>query len=308
MTNFLVADPNFGVFPRDLKFAAELAATRKEHGYPKTVFATTAKNITDRIIDISLTLEDVSMPIWMSAQSLTEKVLDNIKRRNIDLSTMIDVQQRLAKIQSTTKSELILSLPGETLETHIRSLVQLMALKIDQIVCYQLMIVNGSEMMVDVVAHRDPELISGFRILPRSFTEMAGLGRAIEVEEIVVATKDMPYEAYLKARQMHLLVSIFYNGKAFEGFFSLQEEWGLDLECFINTLLDDFIISEAFSALNKAFLDETRSELFPSEEHYATIMQKTSTFSSCSMVPGGVTCCKNTQVLYICVTVSAWWR
>lgn len=266
VANFLIADPNFGVFPRDVEFAAEMAATHKEYGYPKTIFATTAKNVNDRIIEISKTLGDVAMPIWMSVQSLTEAVLENIKRRNINISTMIEVQQRLAEIQSTTKSELILSLPGETLETHIQSLVKLIKLHIDQIVCYQLMIVNGSEMMADVMANRDPALKSGFRIIPRSFTEIDGPGRAIEVEEIVVGTKDLPYEDYLKARQMHILISIFYNGKAFKGFFNLLEEWNLDLEAFLFNLLDAFVESKAFAKFNENFIEETHNELFDSEE------------------------------------------
>lgn len=266
VTNLLIADPNFGVFPRDVELADELAAIRRQYGYPKTLFATTAKNVSERIITLSERLKDVSMPIWMSVQSLNEVVLDKIRRRNIKLSAMIEVQQQLAKLNAITKSELILSLPGETLASHIDALVRLIELKIDYIACYQLMIVNGSEIMSDILASNDPALKTAFRVLPRSFTEMEGLGRVIEVEEIVIATRDMPYEDYLKARRMHLLISIFYNGKAFEGFFRLANEWQISLELFLSHLLELFSASTAFSSFVTSFQAETIDELFPTEQ------------------------------------------
>ena len=185
--NFLFADPNFGMFPTDIEIAEKLVQTSRDNGFPKTVFATTAKNVGERLIAISETLgRDVSMPIWMSVQSMTENVLKNIRRSNINVESMVKVQNKLKSIGSTTKSELILCLPGETLETHLESLVKLMNLRVDQVICYQLMLVNGSEMKTEYEMEGDPNLVTRWRVLPRSFSNIEGMTPSIEVEEIVV--------------------------------------------------------------------------------------------------------------------------
>ena len=264
--NLLIADPNFGMFPRDLELARHLRALRERTGFPATIFATTAKNASSRLIEISEVFGDqISMPIWMSVQSMDEQVLGNIKRRNIKVSHMITVQQALTELGANSKSELILCLPGETLETHTASLIKLMSLGIDQVVSYQLMLVNGSEMSVDASLHADPQQVTRFRVLPRSFTRLDDVRPSLETEEVVVATKDLPFEDYLRARQLHLLVSIFYNSKAFKGFFKLLDEEQLSLEAFLGRLLERFVAAPELTRLHHDFLAETRGELFETE-------------------------------------------
>ena len=264
--NLMFADPNFGMFPRDLEIARHLADLRARTGWPATVFATTAKNASQRLIEISEIFGDaIAMPIWMSVQSMNEQVLDNIKRRNIKVSHMVSVQEALAELGANSKSELILCLPGESYETHERSLIELMSLGIDQVVSYQLMLVNGSEMSVDAALMADPQLQTRFRVLPRSFTRLPGVRPSLETEEIVVATKDLPFADYLRARQLHLLVSVFYNSKAFKGFFKLLQEHALPLPAFLTALLARFVQAPSLRALNQGFLRETEGELFESE-------------------------------------------
>jgi hypothetical protein len=89
--------------------------------------------------------------------------------------------------------------------------------------------------------------------------------KAIETEEIVVATKDFTFEDYLKVRKLHLLVSIFYNGKAFKGFFKLIEEYNLGLTNFITQLNQLFSYEKELKKIMDSFMDETRTELFDSE-------------------------------------------
>jgi hypothetical protein len=179
---------------------------------------------------------------------------------------MITVQESLAALGANSKSELILCLPGETLRTHVQSLVHLMGVGIDQVISYQLMLVNGSEMRVDADMCADPELQTRFRVLPRSFTSLEGIPTSIETEEIVVATKDLPFADYLEARQLHLLVAIFYNSKAFKGFFRLLAEAKIELEPFLYRLLEEFRSAPGQSALNDRYLSETEGELFESED------------------------------------------
>jgi len=218
VTNLMIADPNFGIFDRDIKIAEQIKKIFSRTKYPKTIFASTAKNKKENLVKISKVLNNISMPIWMSVQSMTSEVLENIKRNNISIEQLTLAQKELELFNINSKSELILCLPGETYASHFDSLIKLMEMNLGQIITYQLMLVNGSE-MTETDTRKAFGFQTKYRVLPRSISQLEGMDRAIEVEEIVVATKDLDFPDYLKARQLHLLVSIFYNGKIFSGFF-----------------------------------------------------------------------------------------
>lgn len=264
VTNLMFADPNFGAFDCHLEIAEKIKETHDRTGYPKTIFASTAKNKKDNLVKISRILKGISMPIWMSVQSMTAAVLTNIKRNNISVEQMIRIQEELEQDNINSKSELILCLPGETYSTHFDSLVKLMEMKMGQIITYQLMLVNGSEMNDDLI-RAQYGFQTRFRVIPRSITQLPGMDRAIETEEIVVATKDMSFEDYLEARKLHLLVSIFYNGKIFSSFFRLVEEQGHRLYDFIIELNEIFTSQHVLKNDINDFVQNTKDELFDSE-------------------------------------------
>lgn len=261
----LVADPNFGMFERDIEIAQKIREVHDRTGYPKIIFATSAKNKKDNLIDISKAIEGISMPIWMSVQSLTDNVLANIKRRNISTSDMLSVQNALRGANQLTQSELIMCLPGETFYSHFKSIVGLMEMKIDKIACYQLMILNGSDMKASFDNSNEFGFVTKWRVLPRSFTDLPGVGRSIETEQIVVATNTFSFEDYIVGRQLHLLTSVFYSGGPFQGFFRLVQELGIDVGAFLFTLLERFQTHPQLSELLASFVQDTKRELFDTE-------------------------------------------
>jgi len=265
VTDLIIADPNFGLFKTHINIAEKLAELKDQYGYPKTIIASSAKNSQKNLIEISRKLKQISMPIWMSVQSLTDKVLENIKRNNISTDQMLEVQSELKKYNIPTKSEVIMCLPGETLESHIASIVELIRLRMDLISTYQLMLVNGSEMKDNDDLKGKYGFVTRYRVLPRNFTELVGK-KAIEVEEIVVATNDFPYSDYIKGRILHLIISIFYNGKVFSGFFRLAFEIKVDIKLLVENLIKEVSRNHALSGFVDAFLGETEGELFDSEE------------------------------------------
>lgn len=263
--NLLIADPNFGMLERDIEVAEKINEIHDKTGFPKTLFATTAKNRGRKLIEISKRLQSVSMPLWMSVQSMDSEVLKNIKRKNISVEDMINTQYELADYGCETKSELIIPLPGESFSSHVKALAKLIELRIGQIVCYQLMLVQGSEMEMDKATQKEAQFRSKFRVLPRSFSNISGLGKSIETEEIVIATKDFSFEEYLKARTLHLAVSVFYNGRAFAGFFKFLLEQRVNIQEFLFQLADLVATHHDLSGLFAAFLNDTQRELFATE-------------------------------------------
>ena len=148
---------------------------------------------------------------------------------------MMGIQSTLKRQKTPSKSEIILGLPGETLQSHTRSLANLVDAGIDAISTYQLMLLHGTEMNTPAERERWG-FQSRFRILPRCFGKLNAAGRnVIEVEEIVVATKDLSFEDYVQARRLHFIVSVAYNGKPFAALFKLLAELEMDTFCLLYT-------------------------------------------------------------------------
>jgi radical SAM superfamily enzyme YgiQ (UPF0313 family) len=264
--NFMIADPNFGIFKQDVEVAEKIREVFGRTGYPKVVFATAAKNSKDRLLEMSRLLKPVSMPISMSVQSMTDEVLRAIKRRNIRTDQLVGVQHELQDLGTASKSELIMHLPGETFRTHVESINRLIELGMDHIGCYQLMQINGSELKDDHELQREHQFQSKYRVLPRNYSKLDGVGVSLETEEIVVASREFPFEDYLKARQLHLLISVFYNNGGFKGFFRYLVERRMDLAVFFERFLEAFGSDPELSRYAREFLEATRAELFDSEE------------------------------------------
>jgi len=264
--NFMITDPNFGIFKEDINIAKKIRQLYEKTGYPNLMFASTSKNKKDNLIEISKVLRPIEMPIWFSVQSMTDKVLERINRKNINVAKMASVQTGLQKENISSQSEVIMCLPCETFQTHLETLVQMIKLQVDQIAYYQLMLIQGAEIEKDELFRRKYFFSTKFRTVPRGFSDIEGVGRPIETEEIVVATKDFPFEDYLRTRQIHLLLSVYYNGRAFKGFFKCLIEYGLDIRKFMLNLLDLFMENPEAAEILNSFTSETKSELFESED------------------------------------------
>ena len=121
ISNLHMADVNFGMYPQDRLTCEYLKESKEKFGWPKQIMATTGKNSKARVMKITNILGDM-FSINMSMQSMDEQVLKNIKRSNIKLDHMIDVNNHLIEQGRSTKAELIIGLPGETKETFLKGL------------------------------------------------------------------------------------------------------------------------------------------------------------------------------------------
>ena len=82
----------------------------------------------------------------LSVQSLNEEVLSNIKRQNISSEKLIELAPSLREQGLSTTSEIILGLPGETYETHLQTVKDILRANIDQVFIYTMMLLDGSEL------------------------------------------------------------------------------------------------------------------------------------------------------------------
>jgi len=124
----MCVDSNFGLFERDLEIAQFAAQIKKETGYPDKFGACFAKDKTDRIFQINYLLNEVGMSkgVSLAFQSMSEEVLKNVSRKNMNKDKLSEQLELYHKANIPTYTELILGLPGETLESFSQGICELL--------------------------------------------------------------------------------------------------------------------------------------------------------------------------------------
>ena len=260
-----VADPNYGMYERDIEISGYIGETQKLYGWPTYINATTGKNRADRIIK---SMEKVSgaLILYQAVQSLDEDVLKNIKRQNIKLEGYDRILVELKARGLRSSSDLIVGLPGETLASHVRSLKRLIDAGINRLQNFQCLLLKGTEL-----DRTDSRARFGFRTKHRAVQKSFGVyggEQVIESVEIVVETDTMSYQDYLTARAYHLSTGVFLNHARLESLFSLAGHLGIGRGELFQAYTDGFLATETgpVADLRRDFLRETEGELFPSRD------------------------------------------
>ena len=113
-------DANFGIFQeRDYRIASKLKEVALKTGYPEKFRAAWAKFASEKIIPIAKQLQEgkVLKAVSLALQSLDEETLEIVKRANIKFDNFSELTETFRKNEIPTYTELIMGLPGETLES-----------------------------------------------------------------------------------------------------------------------------------------------------------------------------------------------
>ena len=259
-----LADPNFGMFPRDREICNVLADTQKKYKWPLSIIVATGKNNKERVIDITSVLGS-SFPVAMAVQSMDEKVLKNIKRSNIKLDHFAEISASIKKQGRSSGGELIVGLPGETKDSFTKGVKQIIDSGITRLTIYTLMMLYGTEFK-DPKYRSDFKMKGKFRIVPLNLGEYDGK-KVFDYEEVCIEHKDMSFRDYLDIRQLALVVESIYNNQVFEVFFKYANSTlGVKPTELILSILNN--IHKAPSKIIKIFDEfkrESKDELWDSE-------------------------------------------
>ena len=211
--NWLVCDANFGILKRDVEIAKEIRAVRERYGVPRKCHVWLAKNVTERNLEIGKILADMTVPV-MAVQSLDDEVLGNIKRGNISTETYVEYQKKFHAIGSKTYSDLIVPLPGETLESHVEAIRRLADFGVDIIQNHNMRLLAGAE-----TNSTETRESYGFRTRYRLIHGDAGAYRlpdggrlnCFEYEESLRETTTMSEDQLFYLRKLHFLVDFCWN-------------------------------------------------------------------------------------------------
>jgi radical SAM superfamily enzyme YgiQ (UPF0313 family) len=259
-----IADSNYGMFERDVELSAHIGKMMKLYGYPKFIDATTGKNRPDRIIR-SVEQASGALVVYQAVQSLDENVLKRIKRQNIQLKAYEQMHVLMRGRGLRSNSDLILCLPGETLETHLNGCRQLLDAGTHQVTNFQLMMLKGSELET-LESRRECAFESRFRVLPKNFGMYDG-EKVFDIEEIVVSTDTISFDDYVQARKYALASAAFWHDNVFEDVFQFAQLRGLKRSQFWDALVP--AMENATGPVREyldGFVAETIGELFPSQE------------------------------------------
>jgi len=117
-------DSNFGILARDEEIAGYLIESKRRTGYPVKFNANFTKNSNETVFRLNQKLgaEGLSHGATLSFQSLAPAALENIGRKNMSFERFRELLSLYNGAGVPVYSELIVGLPGETLESYARGI------------------------------------------------------------------------------------------------------------------------------------------------------------------------------------------
>lgn len=263
--DFFIADSNFGMYEEDIQTAYWVAEAQQKYGWPEYLICTTGKNQFERVMEVSRIVNG-KIRVSGSVQSTDQEILANVKRKNIDIKQMFQLADEANKIGAESHSEVILGLPGDSIERHLNSIGELIDAGFTNIRMYQLILLMGTT-LYSQSRKKQFGIGTHFRIVPYDYGDYAfdDDTRIISaaIEEVVTSLDDLSYEEYLQCRKFDLMVDTFYNQGVFQVILELLKHLNISRYAWIKTIW----VSETLSTISEIidqFVQETKGELWDS--------------------------------------------
>ena len=270
--SMIITDLNFGMIPRDLDICDVIANTQKEFGYPTQIQATTGKNSKERIIE-AIKRVNGALRIWLSVQSMDQEVLRNVKRDNISVDQMLALQPAIREAKLPTLSEVIIGLPGETYQSHLKTLRDLLRARVDDIQIYTCMMLDGAELNTPE-QRKKWGLKTKYRILPRDFVKLKNGKKVLEIEEVVVESNTLTFNEYMELRVLAFIIFVTKIGIVYEALFKLLEENNVELlELFHKILKESSKAPKSIQNILERVRQASINELWDSPEEIQSHFQ-----------------------------------
>jgi|TARA_R110001592_G_scaffold7757_8_gene43004 putative methyltransferase len=147
-----MTNSNFGIYKeRDLDIAEMLCETNRRTGHPSGLSVSFAKNSNSTVVEIvkKLTSHNIQSGLYISLQSTSTKVLENIKRKNLKINKIGDLNALAKENSMPLLTDLILGMPGETPQSWIKNIENVFKNDITNMDVYYLQLLVNAPMNVD---------------------------------------------------------------------------------------------------------------------------------------------------------------
>ena len=248
------ADANFGISERDIEIANYILRKKNETGFPQVFKPCYAKESDDTVFEIGKILNHsgIDKGVTLAYQSLDERTLENIGRKNLTLEHYSALTAKYAEEKIPTYTELILGMPGETYDSFCQGLCRLlengqhnsMTVYTCQVYCNSPLAQKEYKEKHGIKWERQP--LHGIHY-PANFNGVQ------EYYDVVVETKDMSKEMWVKANMFSVCLQSFHHLGLLRCFAIYSRyELGVSYYDFYNRLLE-FIFSNKEKYIYKLF-------------------------------------------------------
>lgn len=269
-TDLVLADLNFGMYRHDVDTALHIRSIIDKYGWPKSISGSPGKMHPDRImkcIKIINGENDGIMKFASSVQSTNDNVITQIRRKNLPVSKLREIMESSNKAKDGTEyfTEIILALPGDSVDTHYQSLRDAIDnLGMNIVNVHQLTLLPGSPMALDDQRAKY-EMDVRYRVFVGCIGEYLIGTQCVpvaEIEAVVVASNTMSYEDWINCRVMSLLVKIYIDRDCFVEIFGLIRHLGLSSVDLLVVLKDEILKKyPRLKALFALFIFKTKEPL-----------------------------------------------
>lgn len=257
-----VCDANFGILPRDYEIAKMALEVKRKYGYPHVLSVQTTKNARERSYKIQKLLYEGGMhkSINLAMQSTDSKTLKEIKRDNISIEDYKELQKRFIADKIPTYSDLIIGLPGDNFNKFTESVNDL----IDSGQHYRIQFNNLSILPNAEMARKEYVERNKIETIEIPIVNMHGslddtpADGITESQEMVISTKDMPKDEWIKVRQYATCTEFYYFNKMLQiPILLLSRELKKDFNNFFDffSSINDVNKFPAITAVNNIFVN-----------------------------------------------------
>lgn len=252
------ADANFGIMDRDVEIAEYVIEQKKKYGYPDVFKPCYAKESDETVFKAGYLLNKnhADKGVTLAYQSLDEKTLENIGRKNLTLEHFSDLDARYDEAGIPTYTELILGLPGETYDSFCKGMCRLLdSGQNNSMTVYECQVYPNAPM-------GNPEYQKKFGI-KTSRIPLLGIhynpefNGVPEYFDIITETATMPKSDWVRACMFSVILQTFHHLGLVRYFaIYLHKEKDISYFDFYNKLFE-FIYKE-----NKGFLNDFFRSLY----------------------------------------------
>jgi radical SAM superfamily enzyme YgiQ (UPF0313 family) len=201
-SDIVFADANFGILKRDVDIAAQVRHLHDKYASFQSVVIYWSKSAQPHMVDIGRILGKLTHT-YVAFQSLDPIVLEAIKRKNISTDKLVNLIRELRPYTHSTQTDLLVGLPNEDFDSHIRSLEAALKYGINMIFGGEIRMLPGSEM--DTVESREKYAIhTKYRLCEGQYGKYRG-EFVFELEEVIRQTSTMSEEDMLKLRALRAI-------------------------------------------------------------------------------------------------------
>jgi len=269
------ADSNFGMYPQDNKIAIKISLLQTKYNFPHSFSVPCGKNNKEGVFKATRQIKNCM--ITVSVQSTDDNILYSVKRKPIRLQEYKEIVEKFQEAGVPVTTEIITGLPGETRETHLQTLKDLIDIGMDEIDPFTLMFLEGTDLYTPESQEKN-QWDKRFRIIPRNFGIYRGK-ICLDFETVGVGSNTYTFEDYLYLRGFHGALKIIFDNVYFREFTKYLRLEGIDLFLFLLSFYETIKnLKEVAGNQFRSYLKEVREEIWDSKEELQKYYKKKENF------------------------------